>query len=120
MDSPLRKRNETFREIFKREREYVNNLQAVVKVIFQQRRCTLLNGFIQRYYLPLKENAKGYRSMITEKEMATIFCNMEGLLTVHEGMLQQFELIQNRWPDVDGVGDVFLTMVRLFELIFST
>jgi len=112
VESPLRKRNDCFREIFKRENIYVNNLRVVVLVCISRALTHALTLCVyQRYLMPLKENMKGYRALISEKEVVTIFSNVEGLLTVHEGMLQQFEIIQARWPNVDGIGDVFLTMV---------
>jgi hypothetical protein len=36
----------------------------------------------------------------------------QALLTVHSEMLHQLEIIQGRCPQYDGLGEVFLTMVR--------
>ncbi len=37
---------------------------------------------------------------------------LQALLTVHSEMLHQLEIIQGRCPQYDGLGEVFLTMVR--------
>jgi len=64
---------------------------------------------------PLKENTKGYRALCTDKEVMTIFGNVEALLTVHSEMLHQLEIIQGRCPQYDGLGEVFLTMAPFFK-----
>jgi hypothetical protein len=60
---PLKARNEAFKELLRREKQYVANLQLIVK----------------EYMKPLKENTKGYRALCTDKEVMTIFGNVEAL-----------------------------------------
>lgn len=97
--SSLRGRNDCFREIHKREKIYVENLRTIVK----------------DYMEPLKENAKGIRALCTAQEVAAIFGNSETLLTVHSELMNQLNNIQAKWPEVDGIGEVFLTMAPFFK-----
>jgi hypothetical protein len=44
--------------------------------------------------------------------LADVSACLQALLTVHSEMLHQLEIIQGRCPQYDGLGEVFLTMVR--------
>jgi len=99
IQGPLKVRNESFRELLRREKQYVANLELIVK----------------DYMKPLKEYTKGYRALCSDKEISGIFGNIEALLTVHTEMLHQLEIIEGKCPEFDGLGEVFLTMAPFFK-----
>ncbi|KAL6074823.1 Rho-type gtpase-activating protein [Balamuthia mandrillaris] len=99
INTPLQKRNECFREILKRERTYLKHLKALV----------------YGYMMPLREQSKGVRALCSEKDITSIFGNLEALLTVHLEVYRQLMRVQEKWPEVDYVGEVFLTMAPFFK-----
>jgi hypothetical protein len=72
---PLKARNEAFKELLRREKQYVANLQLIVK----------------EYMKPLKENTKGYRALCTDKEVMTIFGNVEALTPCPDSFIFSIE-----------------------------
>eukprot|EP01087_Luapelamoeba_hula_P004794 TRINITY_DN1475_c0_g2_i1.p1 TRINITY_DN1475_c0_g2~~TRINITY_DN1475_c0_g2_i1.p1 ORF type:complete len:979 (+),score=172.77 TRINITY_DN1475_c0_g2_i1:251-3187(+) len=101
IDTSLKKRNEAFRDLVKREEVYVQKLNVVVK----------------KYLEPLREQVeqKKSKSLVSAQDIAAVFSNSQTLLTVHEEMQKQLHNVQNKWPEIDGLADIFLTMAPFFR-----
>jgi hypothetical protein len=83
-----RGRNETFRELYRGEVDFVKRLRAVV----------------ERFYAPLKAS-----KTISEADARMIFGAFEGLLALHQEILAVFaRTMAQSWPVVNGLGEAIL------------
>ncbi|GAM23225.1 hypothetical protein SAMD00019534_064000 [Acytostelium subglobosum LB1] len=85
----LKERNIAFRHLYFEERRYIDNLEIILS-------C---------YYKPLKSS-----SLLSDDNFKDIFSSIEEIHAVHKKMLAQFEQLHNKWPCIEGVGDIFLRM----------
>ncbi|KAF0442438.1 Dbl-likey domain-containing protein [Gigaspora margarita] len=94
-----RKRDAAVTEILTTERTYVNGLRKLVN-------CFLI---------PLRENYKSaQRSILSTKplatyeEIASLFGNIESLLSFHELLLRYLEERYQKWSSTEKISDIFL------------
>eukprot|EP01133_Synstelium_polycarpum_P016697 gene16697-19850_t len=85
--SMLRERNTAVRHLVHEERRYVDALATIVRY----------------YHRPLKSAA-----LIDDADFRAIFSTVEDIHTVHTRILAQFEALYDKWPCVEGLGDIFL------------
>ena len=97
---PLLQRNIHFREMLKKEQNYNFDLDVIVR----------------QFLYPARELAKGhFRKTIPSQDIQAIFANIEEIQAVHNAVYIQLKIVQDQWPEVDGVGQVFLSNIELFK-----
>ncbi|EGG15763.1 pleckstrin domain-containing protein [Cavenderia fasciculata] len=87
--SLLRERNIAFRQLIYEERRYNNNLKII----------------LEHYYNKLNAAPS---HIITDDDFNAIFSSIDEIFLVHQRILEQFEQLHNKWPCVEGLGDIFL------------
>ncbi|GAM18319.1 hypothetical protein SAMD00019534_014940 [Acytostelium subglobosum LB1] len=93
--SMLRERNIAFRHMIQEERRYIDNLDIM----------------LHYYHRPLK-----MAGLISDEDFKSIFFSVEEIFTVHQRVLSQFEQLNNKWPCVEGLGDIFLRIAPEFKV----
>jgi hypothetical protein len=66
--------------------------------------------------LPLKAALTANKPLISKTDIHAIFSTIEGVLSFHRKLKEGFEKLEEEWPCVDNIGDVFLKQVFYFQL----
>jgi len=101
--------NLAFRDLLAAEAGYIANLRQIVDF----------------YMVPLKKQLSGRRSSLMgtlllqqsqnevylkKEDFESIFSNTEELLKVHTRIFKHLETLNSKWPFIDNVGEIFLTL----------
>ena len=62
---------------------------------------TIVHVFVD----PLEILVNSFKPILTQAEIRTIFGNVRELVEVHEEVLDSFESVMKKWPDVRGLGE---------------
>eukprot|EP01103_Thecamoeba_quadrilineata_P004949 TRINITY_DN14812_c0_g1_i1.p1 TRINITY_DN14812_c0_g1~~TRINITY_DN14812_c0_g1_i1.p1 ORF type:complete len:1201 (+),score=290.37 TRINITY_DN14812_c0_g1_i1:68-3670(+) len=92
-------RNKIFRELVRKEGIY----------------CKLLNTIVQDYIGGLREHALKRKPILTEPEIESIFGNIDSILEVHLKLYRHLMSLQTNWPNIDGIGQIFLRVAPSFK-----
>ena len=87
------RRQEVIYELIMTERDYVKDLDTLLEV----------------YYRPLQA-----RRIISSKDIAVLFSNVDQLLTINQELLRLMEERRARGPIIEQVGDIIKRLVRSF------
>jgi hypothetical protein len=73
-----------------------------------------LNTIIQNFMIPLRRAMSDTKPkdipVIRANEMASIFSNIETIHGVHLKNLSNLEILREKWPFIDGIGNCFLDL----------
>eukprot|EP01103_Thecamoeba_quadrilineata_P002967 TRINITY_DN12807_c0_g1_i1.p1 TRINITY_DN12807_c0_g1~~TRINITY_DN12807_c0_g1_i1.p1 ORF type:complete len:1556 (-),score=348.20 TRINITY_DN12807_c0_g1_i1:189-4856(-) len=104
LKTSLQQRNSTFRELLAKERVYSQNLGVVIR----------------EYLGPLKEAVAKKRPILSNTEIDQIFSNLGTILDVHLHLHHELKQHNDsKWPEVDRVGEIFLTFIPSFAVYGS-
>lgn len=93
---PSDKKGMIINEIITTERDYVRDMEMVINV----------------FYLPLKNE-----TILEEKELRTLFSNLETIVNVNKQLLAELEKIEsNSGPKTKTMGDVFTSMSAYLKM----
>ena len=61
---------------------------------------------------PMTEHAKSSsKPVVSEKEVSTIFSNVEALIQFNKALLKELEAVKEVPPDERMIGDIFIKLV---------
>eukprot|EP00164_Ancoracysta_twista_P004282 GFYU01005766.1.p1 GENE.GFYU01005766.1~~GFYU01005766.1.p1 ORF type:complete len:782 (+),score=213.83 GFYU01005766.1:184-2529(+) len=98
----LQNRNEVFRDIVISERNYLDNMQALLRA----------------YYNPIMNEAEREKSLkheISYDDINAIFSNITLLIGVNTKLLSMLEKEFENWPQITHVGQIFLEMAAMLR-----
>eukprot|EP00026_Physarum_polycephalum_P001565 Phypoly_transcript_01567.p1 GENE.Phypoly_transcript_01567~~Phypoly_transcript_01567.p1 ORF type:complete len:633 (+),score=59.19 Phypoly_transcript_01567:1119-3017(+) len=96
--SPHKERNTIFRDLLRGERGYVSHLSLMVMSYMNPLKASLRSSvFLSSFTLT-----------ISPEDLQTIFSNVEVLLRVHATVLGEFEMLIDKWPIIEDIGEIFL------------
>ena len=71
---------------------------------------------VKEYLWPLRDLRERKALQISSEDISLIFSNVESLLEVHEEFLSQLDPLNDKWPNIDSIGTLFVQKVN-FSII---
>ena len=102
LTTPLKQRNDYFRELIRKEAAYNYGLEVIVSQFFQPARDSSKKAHFR---------GKG----IPPSDLNAIFSNIEDVQKVHSDLHDEFKRVEDNWPDLSGLGDRFLAFMNRFK-----